>query len=115
MVATENMAPPRLSVEGAGIVVGGGVFVVSGLVALLSFWGNDLPIAGPGSVGQFAAIAAGIVAFLAYATGRLWHRQGLTPFEASAVTKVRLALRFGAGSTATVRLSKRRAQRTTSR
>ncbi|WP_314148834.1 hypothetical protein [uncultured Leifsonia sp.] len=84
MVATENMAPPRLSVEGAGIVVGGGVFVVSGLVALLSFWGNDLPIAGPGSVGQFAAIAAGIVAFLAYATGRLWHRQGLTPFETSA-------------------------------
>ncbi|WP_348786528.1 DUF998 domain-containing protein [Leifsonia sp. NPDC080035] len=83
MVATESMAPPRLGVEGAAIVVGGGAFVVCGVVALLSFWGRSLPIAGPGSVGQFAAIAAGIVGFLTYTAGRLWHRQGLTPFEAS--------------------------------
>lgn len=74
-------APAQLSVEGAGIVVGAAVFVVVGVVALLLFWGRTLPIAGPDSVGQFVAIAGGIIAFLAYLTGRLWRRQGLTPFE----------------------------------
>jgi serine kinase of HPr protein (carbohydrate metabolism regulator) len=39
----------------------------------------------------------------------------LAPFEASAAIKVRLALRFGAGSTATARRPRRRVQRTTSR
>jgi serine kinase of HPr protein (carbohydrate metabolism regulator) len=39
----------------------------------------------------------------------------LAPFEGSAVIKVRLALRFGAGSTAVVRRPKRRPQRTSSR
>jgi HPr kinase/phosphorylase len=39
----------------------------------------------------------------------------LAPFEASAPVKVRLALRFGAGSTAIARRPKRRAQRTSSR
>lgn len=76
-------APARLTVEGAGIVVGAAVFVLVGVVALLLFWGRTLPIAGPGSVGQFAAIAGGIVGFLAYLTGRLWRRQGLTPFGAA--------------------------------
>lgn len=74
-------APARLTVEGAGIVVGAGTFVVAALVALAVFWGRSLPIAGPASVGQFAAIAAGVVAFLAYIAGRLWRRQGLTPFQ----------------------------------
>lgn len=74
-------APARLTVEGAGIVAGAAVFVVVGVVALLLFWGHTLPIAGPNSVGQFVAIAGGIIAFLAYLAGRLWRRQGLTPFE----------------------------------
>ena len=75
-------APARLSVEGAGIVTGAAVFVVTGVVALLLFWGRTLPIEGPGSVGQFVAIAGGVIAFLAYIAGRLWRRDGLTPFQA---------------------------------
>ncbi len=74
-------APARLTVEGAGIVAGAAVFVVVGVVALLLFWGRTLPIAGPNSVGQFVAIAGGIIAFLAYIAGRLWRREGLTPFQ----------------------------------
>lgn len=74
-------APAQLTVEGAGIVSGAAVFVVVGAVALLLFWGRTLPIAGPGSVGQFVAIAGGIIGFLAYVAGRLWRRTGLTPFE----------------------------------
>ncbi|WP_369961075.1 hypothetical protein [Leifsonia sp. EB34] len=77
-------APARLTVEGAGIVVGAVTFVLSGVVALLAFWGHTLPIAGPGSVGQFVAIAAGVIAFLAYVAGRLWRREGLTPFQLTA-------------------------------
>ncbi|MCI0157521.1 tetraspanin family protein [Leifsonia shinshuensis] len=74
-------APAQLTVEGAGIVCGAAVFVVVGVVALLLFWGRTLPIAGPDSLGQFVAIAGGIIAFLAYLTGRLWRREGLTPFQ----------------------------------
>ncbi|WP_426622981.1 hypothetical protein ACPPVW_10010 [Leifsonia sp. McL0607] len=74
-------APARLTVEGAGIVAGAAVFVVVGVVALLLFWGHTLPIAGPNSVGQFVAIAGGVIAFLAYIAGRLWRREGLTPFQ----------------------------------
>jgi hypothetical membrane protein len=79
-------APARLTVEGAGIVTGAAVFVVVGVVALLVFWGHTLPIAGPNSVGQFVAIAGGIIAFLAYIAGRLWRRAGLTPFQTATAT-----------------------------
>ena len=77
-------APAQLTVEGAGIVAGAAVFVVVGVVALLLFWGRTLPIAGPDSLGQFVAIAGGVIAFLAYVTGRLWRREGLTPFQTTA-------------------------------
>ncbi|CAM5486819.1 hypothetical protein [Leifsonia shinshuensis] len=77
-------APARLTVEGAGIVVGAATFVLAGVVALIVFWGSSLPIAGPDSVGQFVAIAAGVVAFLAYFVGRLWRREGPTPFQIAA-------------------------------
>lgn len=80
-------APAQLTVEGAGIVVGAMVFVVVGVLALLLFWGRTLPIAGPDSLGQFVAIAGGIIAFLAYLTGRLWRRQGLTPIEGGAAAE----------------------------
>lgn len=75
-------APARLTVEGAAIVVGAVTFVLAALVALVVFWDHSLPIAGPGSVGQFVAVAGGVIAFLAYLAGRLWRREGLTPFQA---------------------------------
>ncbi|SDH28473.1 hypothetical protein SAMN04515691_2357 [Leifsonia sp. 98AMF] len=73
---------PLLKAEGAAIVAGAASFVLAGIVALPLFWGRDLPIAGPDSVGQFVAYAGGIVAVLAYVVGRLWMRDGLTPFAA---------------------------------
>ncbi|MFF2053403.1 DUF998 domain-containing protein [Leifsonia sp. NPDC058194] len=66
--------------ESAGIVAGASAAVLAGLIALAVFWGGSLPIAGPGSVSQSGAIAAGVVAIVAYLAGRLWARGGMTPF-----------------------------------
>ncbi|GAB3576486.1 hypothetical protein GCM10027406_09310 [Leifsonia lichenia] len=77
---------PLLSAEGAAIVAGGGTFVLVVVVALPVFWGGSLPIAGPGSLGQFVAIAAGIIAVLVYVAGRLWPRDGFRPFRTAVGT-----------------------------
>lgn len=84
MTSTEIQArrTPLLSAEGASIVAGGGTFVLVVIVALPTFWGRSLAIAGPDSLGQFAAIAAGVIGVLAYLAGRLWSRAGLSPFAA---------------------------------
>lgn len=74
--------PPLLSVEGAAIMAGGAAFVLAAVVSLPFFWGRSLPIAGPDSVGQFTAIAAGLMGIFAYVAGRLWLRVGFTPFTA---------------------------------
>ncbi|MFP3466768.1 hypothetical protein [Leifsonia sp. SIMBA_070] len=73
---------PLLSAEGAAILAGTGAFVLGCLVALPLFWGHTLPISGPGSLGQFAAIAGGLIGVVAYVVGRLWLRTGLRPFAA---------------------------------
>ncbi|ERK67250.1 hypothetical protein N136_04691 [Leifsonia aquatica ATCC 14665] len=78
--SAEAPSAPALREEGAAIVAGAAGFVLTALVALPSFWGQTLPIAGPGSISQFTAIAAGVLAILAYPVGRLWRREGLTPF-----------------------------------
>ncbi|MDR6969842.1 DUF998 domain-containing protein [Leifsonia shinshuensis] len=72
-----------LNLEGAAIVVGGAALVLGALASLPFFWGRSLPIAGPGSVSQFTALAAGVVGVVAYVVGRLWHRDALTPFGGS--------------------------------
>lgn len=77
---------PALKEEGAAIVAGAGAFVLAALVALPVFWGESAPIAGPGSVSQFTAIAGGIVALIAYPVGRLWRREGLAPLNAPEAT-----------------------------
>lgn len=84
MTSTQIQArrTPLLSAEGASIVAGGGTFVLVVIVALPTFWGRSLAIAGPDSLGQFAAIAAGVIGVLAYLAGRLWSRAGLSPFAA---------------------------------
>ena len=69
-----------LDLEGAAIVVGAAALVVAVIVSLPFFWGRSLPIAGPGSVSQFTALTAGVLAVVAYVVGRLWHRALLTPF-----------------------------------
>ncbi|MFE5670571.1 hypothetical protein ACFQ58_03080 [Agromyces sp. NPDC056523] len=59
------------SEESSALIVGAGVFVVSGLLGLVLFWGRDLPIAGPGSLGAAVAIGSAIVAVLAFVAGRM--------------------------------------------
>ncbi|WP_431246963.1 DUF998 domain-containing protein [Leifsonia xyli] len=69
-----------LDLEGAALVVGAVALAAGILLALPFFWGRSLPIAGPSSVSQFAAIAGGLAGLAAYVVGRLWHRTALTPF-----------------------------------
>ena len=66
------------SIESAALVVGAGVFLVGGLVGLVFFWGRNVPISGPGSLGAFVAIGAGFVALGAFVVGRLLLRSDTT-------------------------------------
>jgi len=58
------------SLESLSLGVGAVAFVVTALVALIVFGFQAAPIAGPGSIGQFAAVSAAIVAILAFSAGR---------------------------------------------
>lgn len=58
------------SLETLALGAGALAFVVAGVVALLVFRLQPAPISGPGSVGQFAAIASAAVAILAFVGGR---------------------------------------------
>ncbi|WP_407360743.1 DUF998 domain-containing protein [Microbacterium sp. LBN7] len=49
--------------ESAALLIAAGVLVVATVVSLLVFRGGPLPIAGPGSIGQFVALAAAVTAF----------------------------------------------------
>ena len=64
---------PRRTVdyESIALVVGGIAFVAVVLVAPFAFWGRDMPIAGRGSAGEFAAIAGAIAAALGFAGARI--------------------------------------------
>jgi hypothetical membrane protein len=57
-------------VESLALGVGTVAFAVVVLVALAVFRVQSAPIAGPGSVGQFSALAAAVVAILAFVAGR---------------------------------------------
>ncbi len=72
------------SIESFALVVGAAAFVVGLVVTTPLFWGHDLEIAGPASLGQFTAIAGGIVAGLAFVVARvLVHRRSAEadPFD----------------------------------
>ncbi|WP_426322591.1 DUF998 domain-containing protein [Microbacterium sp. E-13] len=68
-------ASSERSLESLALGVGAGAFVVVALVALIAFGLQAAPISGPGSVGQFAAIASAVVAFLAVIGGRILVRR----------------------------------------
>ncbi|MBM7502674.1 DUF998 domain-containing protein [Agromyces aurantiacus] len=59
------------STEASALIVGAAAFVVATPIGLLMFWGRELPISGPGSLGAAIAIGAAIVAILAFVSGRL--------------------------------------------
>lgn len=56
--------------ESLSLGVGAVAFVVVALVALIVFRFEPAPISGPGSAGQFAAIASAVVAIVAFIAGR---------------------------------------------
>ncbi|HEY2555811.1 MAG TPA: hypothetical protein VGI08_01795, partial [Diaminobutyricibacter sp.] len=66
-----NPAESTQTLESAALVVGAAIFVVAAIIAFFSFGGNDLPISGPGSLGQFVAITGGITAFVVFVFARI--------------------------------------------
>lgn len=75
------------SVESSALIVGAAVFVLSGVLGLVLFWGRALPIAGPGSLGLAIALGAAVVAALAFAVGRLVLRRRFGGDGASAAAE----------------------------
>lgn len=59
------------SVESVALLLGAAAFVVGAAVAAVVFWGRDVAISGPGSLGQFVALGAAVVAIVAFIAGRL--------------------------------------------
>jgi hypothetical membrane protein len=82
---TRADAPAR-RLESLALGLGAVAFVVVALVALPVFRLDSAPISGPGSVGQYAAIASAVTAFLAFLAGRVVVRRGdarrFTPTDA---------------------------------
>ncbi|WP_426516057.1 hypothetical protein ACPPVQ_15635 [Diaminobutyricibacter sp. McL0618] len=66
-----NPAESTQTLESAALVVGAAIFVVAAIIAFFSFGGKDLPISGPGSLGQFVAITGGITAFVVFVFARI--------------------------------------------
>ncbi len=76
----------ELSLENAALIVGAAFFTVGLLVSVVLFWGRQLQISGPWSIGAYAAVGGAVVAVLAVLLGRgvvrrgrvAAHRDGLT-------------------------------------
>lgn len=64
------------SVESVALVAGAGVFLLGALVGTAFFWGRNVPISGPNSLGTFVAIGAAFVAVVAFIAGRALLRSG---------------------------------------
>ncbi|QPE04439.1 DUF998 domain-containing protein [Microbacterium schleiferi] len=83
LVAAESSGPAEeRTLESLGLGVGTVAFVVIVLVALAVFRFEGAPISGPGSLGEFSAIASAVAGILAFAVGRyVMHRRegGPTP------------------------------------
>lgn len=67
-------------IESLSLALGAGAFVLIAIVAIVAFRFQAAPIAGPGSVGQFAAVCSGAVAVAAFVTGDLMVRKGRRAF-----------------------------------
>lgn len=59
------------SLESVALVLGAAFFVVGGGVSLAVFWGHDLAISGPGSLGQYVGIGGAVAALIAFIVGRV--------------------------------------------
>jgi hypothetical membrane protein len=68
--SSSSARPSERSRESLALAAGAAAFIVVGVVAILVFRFQDAPIAGPGSLGQFAAISAAAVGIAAFVGGR---------------------------------------------
>jgi hypothetical protein len=59
------------SLESVALLAGAVAFLVGLAVAWIFFWGRNVPIAGPASLGQFVAIGGAVVAIVAFVLGRI--------------------------------------------
>ena len=59
------------SLESVALLAGAVAFLVGLAVAWIFFWGRNVPIAGPASLGQFVAIGGAVVAIVAFVLGRV--------------------------------------------
>ncbi|MEJ1087164.1 hypothetical protein WDU99_02400 [Microbacterium sp. Mu-80] len=59
------------ALETIAVLVGAAALVLGFLISLMLFWGAQLSISGPGSIGVYAAIGGGIVAVIAFVLGRV--------------------------------------------
>lgn len=59
------------TLESISLAIGAGAFILVAIVAVIAFRFQAAPIAGPGSVGQFAAVTSAIVAIVAFGGGRM--------------------------------------------
>jgi Protein of unknown function (DUF998) len=64
------------SLESAALLVGAGVFVLTVIPAAFVFFGRSVPIAGPGSVGQFIALASLLVAVVVFVVAAILIKAG---------------------------------------
>ncbi|MEF3402138.1 DUF998 domain-containing protein [Agromyces sp. CCNWLW203] len=55
--------------ESSALLVGAAAFVIGALVGLFVFWDQDVPIAGRGSIGIFAAVGGAVAAIAAFVFG----------------------------------------------
>lgn len=59
------------SLESSALLIGSVVFVLGMISAAFAFWGHNLPISGPGSVGQFVALGSGVAAVVVFVLARV--------------------------------------------
>ncbi|GAA2033319.1 DUF998 domain-containing protein [Agromyces tropicus] len=67
------------STESSALIVAAVVFVVAAPLGLLVFWGRDLAISGPDSLGMSIALGSAVIALLAFVAGRLLLRRRFGP------------------------------------
>jgi hypothetical protein len=71
------------SLESSALLLGAAVFVVAAAVAALMFLGRLLPIAGPGSVGQFVALGSAVATAVVFIAANVLRKGSTTSLPMS--------------------------------
>lgn len=73
-----SAAQPR-DHESIALIVAVGAFLFGGVLAMIAFWGRELPIDGRQSLGDFTALTGAIAAAVGFAVSRVIHQRGASP------------------------------------